>query len=173
MNSIFVSMNIHFLTAFFKHIEEGVSRELEKLESKCENGEIKEYEDYESLLDYPLFRAEFGAKSICYELNAMVESQLHDKATPHFLIEKNENGKYKRKGSASELGFFEPSSIFMQKLPIFPASEAQRTPILKRVQNILENTDSPEISRLESEIDELIYELYDLTPGEIEIVKGE
>ncbi len=106
MDSIFVSMNIHFLTDFLRNIEEAVSRELDDLEAKCENGEIQEYEDYERLQDYPLFRAEFGSKAIFYELNAMVESQLHSKATPRFLIEKN-NGKYKRKDSASELGYYD------------------------------------------------------------------
>lgn len=88
---------------------------MEELERKCESGEIKEYEDYESLLDYPLFRAEFGAKTIYYELNAMVESQLHDKATPLFLIEKNENGKFKKKNSASELGFYDLMQIIESK----------------------------------------------------------
>ncbi len=107
MDTIVVCMNIHFLRDFFKHIEEAVSRDRDELESKCESGEIKEYEDYESLIDYAVYRAEFGAKTIYYELNAMVESQLYDKATPRFLIEKNENGKHKRKSSVSELVFFD------------------------------------------------------------------
>ena len=111
MDDIFVSMNIHFLKDFLGHIEGGVSMELQELERKCESGEIKEYEDYESLLDYPLFRAEFGAKTIYYELNAMVESQLHEKATPIFLREKSKGVKYKKKNTASELGFYDLMKI--------------------------------------------------------------
>ena len=37
---------------------------------------------------------------------------------------------------------------------------------------ILDNPDSPDVPRLEKEIDKLVYDLYDLTPEEIAIVEG-
>jgi len=37
---------------------------------------------------------------------------------------------------------------------------------------ILANPDSPDVPRLEAEINKQVYELYDLTPEEIAIVEG-
>jgi hypothetical protein len=63
----------------------------------------------------------------------------------------------------------------VKKLPLFVASSEQQAPIVKLVDEILAvksrdinaNTDE-----LEREIDRLIYQLYDLTPDEIEIVEA-
>ncbi|HWR59823.1 MAG TPA: TaqI-like C-terminal specificity domain-containing protein, partial [Thermodesulfovibrionales bacterium] len=69
-------------------------------------------------------------------------------------------------------GFYEPSSIFMKDLPIFPASEKQKAPIIKRVEVILKKPDSRDTPRLEREIDEEIYKLYGLTDKEIGLIEG-
>ncbi len=69
--------------------------------------------------------------------------------------------------------FFEPSSIFMQHFPIAKASDKERAPIIKYVEKIIANPDSPDVPRLEKEIDKLIYDLYGLTPEEIAIVEKE
>jgi len=61
----------------------------------------------------------------------------------------------------------------MEPLPIFPASDAQQTPIIACVQKILAAPDSPDVPNLEAEIDTLVYKLYDLTETEIQIVKGD
>jgi len=70
-------------------------------------------------------------------------------------------------------GFFEPSAIFMEKFPVFPSTDAQKAPIIERTRTILADPDSPDIPRLEAEINNLVYKLYDLTPEEIKIVEGE
>ncbi len=67
--------------------------------------------------------------------------------------------------------FFEPSAIFMQHFPVFHASDSQKAPIIECVQKILSDTDNPDVPLLEEETNNLVYELYSLTPKEIEIVK--
>jgi adenine-specific DNA-methyltransferase len=66
--------------------------------------------------------------------------------------------------------FFEPSAIFMEKFPIFPATEAQKAPIIERVKTILADPTAPDVRRLETEIDELVFELYQLTDEERALV---
>ena len=61
----------------------------------------------------------------------------------------------------------------MEDLPVSPATDKQKEPIIDRVQNILANPDSPDVPRLEAEINKLVYDLYDLTKEEIEIVEGQ
>lgn len=60
----------------------------------------------------------------------------------------------------------------MEQVPIFPASDNQKAPIIDLVKKILTNPDNSDVSRLEAEINKLVYELYDLTPEEIEIMEG-
>ena len=69
-------------------------------------------------------------------------------------------------------GFYEPSSVFMENYPVFPANDEQKTPIIIRVQKILAAPDSPNVPMLEIEIDQMVYKLYDLTPEEIKIVEN-
>ena len=69
-------------------------------------------------------------------------------------------------------GFFEPSAIFMQQFPLVVASDKQRAPIIERVNKILANPDSPDVPCLEAELNQMVYDLYSLTPREIEIVEG-
>ncbi|HDH05146.1 MAG TPA: hypothetical protein ENH01_05450 [Nitrospirae bacterium] len=69
--------------------------------------------------------------------------------------------------------FFEPGAIFMQQFPVANVSDKEKAPIIKYVEKIIANSDSPDIPRLEKEIDKLIYDLYNLTPEEIAIVEGE
>jgi hypothetical protein len=68
-------------------------------------------------------------------------------------------------------GFFEPSAIFMEHFPVFPAADAQKAPIIERVQKILADPESPAVPGLEEEIDKLVYELYGLTADEVGIVE--
>jgi hypothetical protein len=69
-------------------------------------------------------------------------------------------------------GFLEFKPMYVEKLPIFPATPFQKAPIIERVQTILSNPDSPDVPRLEAEIDQLVYCLYGLTEKEIGAVEG-
>lgn len=90
-------------------------------------------------------------------------------------------------------GRLEFRGIFMEQMPVFPATSKQKAPIIKRVEKILALQSSPpvqggvtegrggfagepkqaaEIARLEREIDEETYKLYGLTEKEIGIVEG-
>lgn len=60
----------------------------------------------------------------------------------------------------------------LESFPTPIATDAQKPPIIKRVQAILANPDSPDVPRLEAEINKLVYALYGLTPKEIAIVEG-
>ncbi|MDA8091940.1 MAG: Eco57I restriction-modification methylase domain-containing protein [Actinomycetota bacterium] len=69
-------------------------------------------------------------------------------------------------------GFFEPGAIFMQHFPVALGSEKQKASIIERVKKILSDSDSSAVTRLEGEINKLVYALYGLTPEEIDIVEG-
>ncbi len=75
-------------------------------------------------------------------------------------------------GDALEGGRLRFIAQYMELVPFPVASDSQKVPIIKRVSNILANPDSPDVPRLEAEINKLVYALYDLTPEEIEIVEG-
>ncbi|MDA8077688.1 MAG: Eco57I restriction-modification methylase domain-containing protein [Nitrospiraceae bacterium] len=60
---------------------------------------------------------------------------------------------------------------YMEMLPVFPATDKQKAPIIKRVEAILKDPASAGVAKLEREIDEEIYKLYELTDKEIEIVE--
>jgi hypothetical protein len=75
-------------------------------------------------------------------------------------------------GSIMRGGYYMNSKIYMEQLPVFPATDKEKAPIIERVQKILANPDSPDVPRLEAEINKLVYALYGLTPEEIAIVEG-
>lgn len=58
------------------------------------------------------------------------------------------------------------------QIPVFSASDAQKVPIIERVNKILAAPDSPDLPRLEAEIDRLAYTLYGLTDDEIAIIES-
>ena len=61
---------------------------------------------------------------------------------------------------------------YIKQLPILLAPDAQKRLIISLVQQILADPDSPDVPRLEAEIDRLVYDLYGLTQAEIEVVKN-
>jgi len=69
-------------------------------------------------------------------------------------------------------GFVRFISQYMEQLPIPTATDTHKAPIIERVQKILANPDSPDVPCLEAEIDNLVYNLYDLTTEEIALVEG-
>jgi adenine-specific DNA-methyltransferase len=70
-------------------------------------------------------------------------------------------------------GYFEPSGIFMEKLPIPKIEEKDQQPFVALVDQILElKKAGKDTVPLENEIDRLVYRLYDLTDEEIAIVEG-
>ncbi|WP_029922413.1 hypothetical protein [Nevskia soli] len=73
---ILVSMDLLFLRDFLNHVKSDVATEWTEIEAQSERGEFEEYEDYERAMNYPLVRAEIGARAVYHELNALVESQL-------------------------------------------------------------------------------------------------
>jgi hypothetical protein len=69
-------------------------------------------------------------------------------------------------------GFVRFIAQYMEQLPIPALPDGQKTPITALVQTILASPDSPDVPRLEAEIDRLVYDLYGLTQAEIEVVKN-
>ncbi len=79
---------------------------------------------------------------------------------------------YLNKSSIIQGGFVRFIAQYMEQLPIPVATGTQKPPIIERVQKILANPDSPDVPRLEAEIDRLVYDLYGLTEEEIALVGG-
>ncbi|HSW64497.1 MAG TPA: TaqI-like C-terminal specificity domain-containing protein [Dissulfurispiraceae bacterium] len=69
-------------------------------------------------------------------------------------------------------GFIEMRIIYLEQLPVPSMLEPQKSAITQRVQTILAAPDAPGVPALEKEIDELVYQLYGLTPVEIALVEG-
>ena len=73
---LFVTMKVCLLKNFLAHVESDVAKEWQEIEYKKERGEFETFENYESVIDYPIFRARFAARAICYELYALTERVL-------------------------------------------------------------------------------------------------
>lgn len=68
-------------------------------------------------------------------------------------------------------GFLEFKPMYVGNIPVAFASSTQKIPIIELPGKILSDPDSPDVPRLEKEIDALVYDLYNLTPDEIDIVE--
>lgn len=79
---------------------------------------------------------------------------------------------YRNLSSSIRGGFVRYISQYMQQMPIVTATREKKDLILAIVQKILNAPDSPNVPKLEAEIDQMLYKLYDLTPVEIAIVEG-
>ncbi len=69
-------------------------------------------------------------------------------------------------------GFVRFIAQYMEKLPIPSGTNGEKSQIIKLVQTILADPDSPSVPQLETEINILIYKLYNLTPEEIMLVEN-
>jgi len=78
----------------------------------------------------------------------------------------------RRTFAGKQNGYYEVQPEGLEAFPIPPATDAQKAPIIERVQKILAAPDSPDVPKLEAEIDRLVYALYDLTDAEIALVEG-
>jgi len=67
-------------------------------------------------------------------------------------------------------GFVRFIAQYMEQLPIPNASTKERTPITQRVKTILADPESPDVHRLEVEIDDLVFDLYGMTDTARELV---
>ena len=70
-------------------------------------------------------------------------------------------------------GFFRWKRQYMNPIPIYSATPDQKSPIISLARQILADPDSPDVPRLEAEINRLVYDIYGLTPSEIRTVEGE
>jgi adenine-specific DNA-methyltransferase len=71
--------------------------------------------------------------------------------------------------------FAEVKIVYLERIPIPTATQSQQDLVVKLVNQILaakRKDMSADTRELEREIDQLVYQLYDLTPGEIEIVEA-
>ncbi len=79
---------------------------------------------------------------------------------------------YQNISSTIRGGFVRFFAQYMETLPIPSVTNSEKAPIIKLVQIILADPDSPSVPQLETEINHLVYGLYSLTREEIEIIEG-
>ena len=60
---------------------------------------------------------------------------------------------------------------YMKKVPIADMTSEQKMALSRLVKQILADSQSDGVREIESEIDELVYQLYSLTDAEIELIK--
>lgn len=70
-------------------------------------------------------------------------------------------------------GFVRFIQQYLEQIPVFPATDKQKASIVKRVEAILNGPTCPDVSRLEKDIDELVFGLFGLTTEEINLVNGD
>jgi adenine-specific DNA-methyltransferase len=69
-------------------------------------------------------------------------------------------------------GYLQAFKENLFQIPISYATTAQKAPIIERVQKILADPARPDVPKLEAEIDQMVYKLYDLTLDEIAVIDG-
>lgn len=69
-------------------------------------------------------------------------------------------------------GYLQAFKENLFQIPISYATTAQKAPIIERVRKIIAAPNNPDVPKLEAEIDQMVYKLYDLTEDEIKIVEG-
>ena len=69
-------------------------------------------------------------------------------------------------------GYFEYKPVYVSQLPIVKMTEESKMQLADIVREILSMPPSPDTTALESEIDRLVYALYDLTEAEIAQIEG-
>jgi hypothetical protein len=62
--------------------------------------------------------------------------------------------------------------MYVGEIPIPEVTAAQKAPIIERVRKIIAAPDSPDVPKLEAEIDQMVYKLYGLTEDEIALVEA-
>jgi hypothetical protein len=71
-------------------------------------------------------------------------------------------------------GYYEPSSIFMKDFPIPVTTKPEAIETFVNKILLTKSKDSKaDVSKLEHQIDQLVYQLYDLTPEEINIIESQ
>lgn len=78
--------------------------------------------------------------------------------------------------STKQGGFFEYKPVYLSKIPIPPASEEQKNQLEELVTHIMTlraSDPGADTSQLESDIDRLVYSLFDLSEEEIGVIEGE
>lgn len=114
------------------------------------------WDDEKYLTNQKAFIIPSADKFLLAYLNSTVVFWLFDK-----LLSKLQNG------------FYEPSSIFMERLPVPVATNEQKRRIENLVDQIIElKKQDGATADLEAKIDRMIYDLYDLSETERKIVKG-
>ncbi len=69
-------------------------------------------------------------------------------------------------------GFLEYKPMYVGAIPVYRATDEQKVPIIKQTCAILAAPDSPDVPKIEREINRMVYELYGLTEAEIKIVES-
>jgi len=69
-------------------------------------------------------------------------------------------------------GYLEYKVQYLEKLPIKSISEKDQKPFINLVEKILEKKEQDiDTTKLEAELDQLVYKLYELTPSEIKLIE--
>lgn len=75
--------------------------------------------------------------------------------------------KYEKKGG----GRLNKSKL--KDFPVPDITKKQKTAFTRIVEQILENPENPDVHSLEEKLNQLVYDLYELTPGEIKLIEEE
>jgi len=64
-------------------------------------------------------------------------------------------------------------SPYVAQIPIPQIESAEKIKIFKRVEAILQNSVTPKLQNLEADLDELIFDLYELTDTERQLIRDQ
>lgn len=84
-NTIISYMELTSLRDFLAHIVQEAGKAILDIERRNEEGEFDNFHDYEAAFNDPIARQEIAVRAVFYEVNAMIESVLHDLAWEPWL----------------------------------------------------------------------------------------
>ena len=83
---VVLEIQLSALKNFLDHVLEETSVEFSEVETRNEAGEFEELDDYENASFFPSMRQEIASRAIYYEINALIEREMQECASPFFLV---------------------------------------------------------------------------------------
>jgi hypothetical protein len=92
VRSVDNAIRLHLITDFLDSVVEVAAKDLNEIERRNEEGEFREFSDYEAVRDFPFSRVEIASKAVLYEVTALVEHGLCSAAHRPWLESDDKKG---------------------------------------------------------------------------------
>lgn len=80
INHVVLQIKLEAIKSFLGHVDRDAGDEIENVFERNESGEFEDEDDFENAIFFPVMRQEIAARAVYSELNALIESELHNSA---------------------------------------------------------------------------------------------